>query len=62
MHGSPRIRAGSAMIRSKAWKPETWDQGDRSPIAQQAATVMGDPNLEPIIAESLEQNYVDELY
>ena len=56
------FHCGKAMIRSKAWQPDTWGDRTDSLIAQQAAVRMGDTDLAPVISESLEQNYVEELY
>ncbi|MEM8497380.1 MAG: MSMEG_1061 family FMN-dependent PPOX-type flavoprotein [Pseudomonadota bacterium] len=57
------FHCGKAMIRSKVWKPESWDQPSRSPMVKQFATAMGgDEDTEKEFDEALEENYRDELY
>ncbi len=57
------FHCGKAMIRSKLWKPETWDQPSGSPMVKQFVTAMGgDENTEKEFDAALEENYRDELY
>ncbi len=56
------FHCGKAMIRSKLWDTDTWDDTGDSLIAKQLAGAMGDAELEPVVNDLLEQDYVDELY
>lgn len=57
------FHCGKAMIRSRIWSPDTWGAEPESLLVKQAVEAMGgDPELAPVIAGALEQNYVDELY
>lgn len=57
------FHCGKAMIRSKLWKPESWDQPSLSPMVKQfVAAVGGDENAEKEFDAALEENYRDELY
>jgi hypothetical protein len=57
------FHCGKAMIRSKAWSPESWVESGKSHIAKNLAKKMaGDSELEDIIETELEKNYREELY
>ena len=57
------FHCGKAMIRSKLWKPESWDQPGFSPMVKQFVAAMGgDENAEKEFDAALEENYRDELY
>ncbi len=56
------FHCGKAMIRSRAWDPDTWDvDGESLMVAQLVDALGGDPALAPIVNAELEQNYIDEL-
>lgn len=58
------FHCGKAMIRSQAWKPETWGEPGESLLVKDAVDVMadGDTEVVPLVEAAIEQNYVDELY
>ena len=57
------FHCGKAMIRSKAWQPESWDTRKDSLMARQFAEAMtGERAIEDDIAEQIEKNYQEELY
>lgn len=57
------FHCGKAMIRSKLWQPDSWQQSERSPMVQQITRAMdGDAELEKVIEGELEKNYIEELY
>ena len=58
------FHCGKAMIRSKAWNPESWETHDNSPMVRQFMKVLGTPSEESrkAIEAAKEQNYRDELY
>jgi PPOX class probable FMN-dependent enzyme len=57
------FHCGKAMIRSKLWQPDSWQQPGRSPMVQQITRAMdGDEELEKVIEGELEKNYSEELY
>ena len=57
------FHCGKAMIRSKLWQPEHWADPGESLLVRQIATGMElDETGAKLVEESLEQNYVDELY
>ncbi|MDX1736294.1 MAG: pyridoxamine 5'-phosphate oxidase family protein [Halioglobus sp.] len=57
------FHCGKAMIRSRAWKPESWQPPERSLMARQFARAMeGDAAMEQSLAAEIEKNYDEELY
>jgi PPOX class probable FMN-dependent enzyme len=57
------FHCGKALIRSKAWKPETWESYNESLMVKNVASkIDGDKNLEKAIEAEIEQNYRNELY
>jgi uncharacterized protein len=56
------FHCGKAMIRSRAWDPESWVVGGESLMVTQIVDALGgDPALRPVVDAQLEQNYVDDL-
>lgn len=56
------FHCGKAMIRARAWEPSTWSVDLPSlMVAQVVDALGGDPSLAPVIAEQIEQNYIDDL-
>jgi PPOX class probable FMN-dependent enzyme len=56
------FHCGKAMIRSRAWDPDTWSVGgDSLMVAQFVEALGGDPSLHSVVADEIERNYVDEL-
>jgi uncharacterized protein len=56
------FHCGKALIRSRAWDPDSWVvNGDSLMVAQIVDTLGGDPALVPVVNEQLEQNYIDDL-
>lgn len=57
------FHCGKAMIRSKLWKPESWEPQSRSLMVKQFVNTMGgDESAEKEFDAALEENYRDELY
>ena len=57
------FHCGKAMIRSKVWQPESWQERSKSPIVTQAAKKLGaDKQLTDYIESEIENNYENELY
>ncbi|MEE9416420.1 MAG: MSMEG_1061 family FMN-dependent PPOX-type flavoprotein [Acidimicrobiales bacterium] len=57
------FHCGKSLIRSNIWKPDTWSTSTESLMVKQTVTAMGgDPDLKPVIAATIEQNYIDDLY
>jgi PPOX class probable FMN-dependent enzyme len=57
------FHCGKALIRSKAWKPETWESYNESLMVKNVASkIDSDKNLEKAIEAEIEQNYREELY
>ena len=56
------FHCGKAMIRSRAWDPDSWNvDGSSLMVAQVVDALGGDPALLPIVNAQVEQNYVDDL-
>ena len=57
------FHCGKAMIRSKIWNPDSWDdKGESLLIKQMARKLDADEALEKMIEEGIEDNYRNELY
>lgn len=58
------LHCGKALIRSKLWDPDDWEQADPSLGARGFATLMGDTSEAAVQAtqQALDQAYTDELY
>jgi uncharacterized protein len=58
------FHCGKALIRSKLWQSDSWDQSSRSLGARGFAALAGEPDDATVtfVAERLEQSYCDELY
>ena len=56
------FHCGKALIRSRAWDPDSWDVGGPSLMVEQVVDALGgDPALVPVIDAQVEQNYIDDL-
>ncbi len=56
------FHCGKAMIRSRAWDPDSWVvDGDSLMVDQVVDALGGDPALVPIVNAQVEQNYIDDL-
>ena len=56
------FHCGKAMIRSRAWNPDSWNvDGNSLMVAQVVDALGGDPTLVPIVNGQVEQNYIDDL-
>lgn len=56
------FHCGKALIRSRAWDPDSWDVGGESLMVTQVVDALGgDPALRPVITATVEQNYIDDL-
>jgi len=56
------FHCGKAMIRSRAWDPDSWNlDGSSLMVAQVVDALGGDPALLPIVDAQVEQNYIDDL-
>ena len=57
------FHCGKAIIRSNLWHPATWPETSESPMVTQTVDALGgDPQLADVIANTIEQNYIDDLY
>jgi len=57
------FHCGKAMIRSKVWQPESWQERSKSPIVTQMAKKLdADQQLTDLIESEIESNYENELY
>jgi PPOX class probable FMN-dependent enzyme len=59
------FHCGKAMIRSKLWKPESWEGVEDSGMVRQFVQKMAgaaDAELEKVIGAEIEKNYDEELY
>lgn len=57
------FHCGKALIRSGIWQSETWNASTESLMVNQTVAALGgDPDLVPVIAATIEENYVDDLY
>lgn len=59
------FHCGKAMIRSKLWQPDAWEEVDRSLMTRQMAKKMdadAGEELVEIISGEIEKNYVEDLY
>lgn len=56
------FHCGKALIRSRVWNPESWKTETESLMVKQTVEAMGgDPDLSPLIAATIEQNYIEDL-
>ena len=56
------FHCGKAMVRSRAWHPDSWVVGgDSLMVAQVVDALGGDPALVPVVNATVEQNYIDDL-
>lgn len=57
------FHCGKAMIRSKIWQPESWQEARKSLIAKQVARKLeGGDDVIKMVETELEKNYKEELY
>lgn len=57
------FHCGKALIRSNIWHLNTWPTTTESLMVTQAAAALGgDQKMTAVIADSVEQNYIDDLY
>jgi len=57
------FHCGKAMIRSKIWSPDSWEERGKSIIVKQTAKKLNaDKDLEALIETEIEKNYEQELY
>lgn len=56
------FHCGKAMIRSKAWQPDTWGDASDALMTEQLAVAIGDAAFAPAVSEALEADYVENLY
>lgn len=58
------IHCGKALIRSKLWKPESWDLSTESIGAKQFASLRGPASAEAVRStqEKLDKSYAEDLY
>ncbi len=54
------FHCGKAMIRSKAWKPDSWNDTDKSLMAKQLSEKFNEQ--ESVMTEFLEESYREKLY
>lgn len=56
------FHCGKALIRSNAWQPATWPATSESLAVTQTVNALGgDKKLVDVIADTVEQNYIDDL-
>ncbi len=56
------FHCGKAMVRSRAWEPDSWVvDGDSPMITQVVDALGGDPALVAVVNARVEQNYIDDL-
>jgi len=56
------FHCGKAMVRARAWEPDSWTvDGDSLMVAQVVDALGGDPALVPVVNARVEQNYNDDL-
>lgn len=57
------FHCGKALIRSNAWQHTTWPAPAESlMVTQTVLTLGGGPQLVDVVTDTIEQNYVDDLY
>lgn len=57
------FHCGKAFIRSHVWSPETWPTTTESLMVTQTVTALGGGDeLTDVVADTIEQNYIDDLY
>jgi PPOX class probable FMN-dependent enzyme len=57
------FHCGKAMIRSKIWEPDSWEERGKSLMAKQVAKILkADDEFSSVIESEIEKNYEQELY
>ena len=57
------FHCGKAMIRSKIWEPDSWEERGKSLMAKQIAKILkADDEFSSVIESEIEKNYEQELY